>query len=1324
MQAPRAVLWIFFRTAIACVLIVAGMRQVEAAAPTAIYLSANTAPEGCPANTLVGYLSVTDPDAGDSHLFSLAEGIGDTSNTGFLISGNQLLLKYGINADFEAGPLSISCRIRVTDSTWQTREQVFTVSMTDSRLEDADFDGLTEAQEEDIHGTSDVVFDGDGDGVGDGAEIAAGTPPMNGTIWPPTAIIGWGSSRERQRTAPAGEDFVGLTTGQNHSLAVKANGSVFAWGGEGSFGQTAVPPGLSNVVAVAAGGDFWIKDSSHSVALKYDGTVVSWGYDHVGEIVVPPGLDQVMALATGQSHCLALKNDGTVVAWGLSPHGDVAPPGGLTNVVAISAGGHHNIALKCDGTVVVWGHIFDGTNWNPVIAPVGLCDVVAIAAGRYHDLALRSDGSVVAWGFNSDGQTVVPAGLTNVTAIAAGGFHSLALKTDGSVVAWGANTDGQSSVPVSAMAGVKRISAGMFHSLAVLQGAGYPAISSSAQILSEPGLAVNHQVTVANAIASSFSAIGLPDGLTIDTVTGLIQGTSIAAARRTVRIQAQTDKGLLAQTAWVGISTGAAPNSITLTPPQVAENSGVDAIIGVFTSADADAGDSHTYELIDGPGATDNGLFRITGSQLIALQTITRDFETDPAGFSIRVRTRDASLNPYEQTVTLNFIDDRSEDADGDGLTEAQEEDVHLTSDTTYDSDGDGFGDGFEVERLTPPLNATIYPADPLVMAWGADLAGQSTVQPGLSGVIALSAGAKHSLALKSDGTVTAWGANDVGQTTVPLDLTGVIAVDAGDSHNIALKSDGTVRAWGDDESGQSTVPPTLADVVSISAGAYHNLALKSDGSVVAWGWNTYGQSTVPMDLTNVVAISAGAYHSLALKSDGTVVAWGSDWSGISTVPSGLSGVVAIAAGGYHSLALKHDGTLVAWGSDSDGQCAIPANLTAVSSISAGWLHSMVLKTNGTPVAWGSMSHGQSLIPLEATQIRSMAAGDNHNLALRQATGFPAFTDLSPLRGWPGETVSRTIAVQNATATNFSAMGLPTGLSINPLSGLISGTIITGERRAVRVMAETNAGTLSSVLWVNTIDGLAPTDITLTAGILPENTPADTVVGTLGFTDPNAGDTATFDLVYALDAPDSFRFIVSGNELRLRYDLSADYDAGQTQLQVRIMAVDSANNMLQRDFVIQLSDVRTEDGDGDGFSEAIEEDLLGTSDSYADDFSQADADSDGTPSLLEYAFNMNPMVSGLPIHLIAGGGSTIGLPAVTLVPNGLGQRKLRMEYIRRVGAGMNYAPQFSSSATNWAAPTLPITVTPINAQWERCVVEDTLLTPGTARRFGRVVVTW
>jgi len=249
-----------------------------------------------------------------------------------------------------------------------------------------------------------------------------------------------------------------IAAGASHTIAVRSDGTVVAWGFNG-WGQTTVPVGLSGVTAVAAG-------NNHSVALKSDGTVVAWGDNSSGQTTIPAGLTGVTAIAAGGNHTLALKADGTVVAWGKNWNGTIdAPitvPAGLTGVIAVSTGSNFSLALISDGTVVAWGY----NSWGQTIVPVGLAGVTAIAAGGAHAVALKSDGSVVTWGWNGYGQSTIPTGLTGITGIAAGSRHTVALKADGTVVAWGDTLWGQSTVPTG-LSGVLAIAAGQYYTVAL-----------------------------------------------------------------------------------------------------------------------------------------------------------------------------------------------------------------------------------------------------------------------------------------------------------------------------------------------------------------------------------------------------------------------------------------------------------------------------------------------------------------------------------------------------------------------------------------------------------------------------------------------------------------------------------------------------------------------------------------------------------------------------------------------------------------------------------------------------------------------------------------
>jgi hypothetical protein len=191
---------------------------------------------------------------------------------------------------------------------------------------------------------------------------------------------------------------------------------------------------LTTVTAISAG-------QYYSLALKSDGTVWAWGqglYGQLGDGIFYPdpvdepgqpggvatpvqvsGLTTVTAIACGQSHSLALKSDGTVWAWGFGYFGQL---------------GDGNFYLGIGGVA------------TPVQV-TGLSGVVAIAGGAQHSLALKSDGTVWAWGAGRSGQlgdgnfyTNLPGGffggvatpvqvigLSAATAIAAGGDNSLAL---------------------------------------------------------------------------------------------------------------------------------------------------------------------------------------------------------------------------------------------------------------------------------------------------------------------------------------------------------------------------------------------------------------------------------------------------------------------------------------------------------------------------------------------------------------------------------------------------------------------------------------------------------------------------------------------------------------------------------------------------------------------------------------------------------------------------------------------------------------------------------------------------------------------------------
>lgn len=254
-----------------------------------------------------------------------------------------------------------------------------------------------------------------------------------------------------------------IAGGVSHSLAVKNDGTVWAWGGNNakqavpsSSAQSITKPtkvsGLSAAVSVAAGSDF-------SAALMFDGTISVWGGGK--GISKLPGLSGVSSISAGQSTLLALKFDGTVWQW---PFGDPAPKqvSGLQNISAISAGGRHYLALSSSGQIWAWGgnnfgQLGVGSSQNQIDTPQkvnGLSDIVSVAAGYSHSLAVDFNGQVYAWGSNSCGQlgndttknsntpkTVLT--IKKAVQVSAGNETSMAFTSDNRVYTWGYGEYGQ-----------------------------------------------------------------------------------------------------------------------------------------------------------------------------------------------------------------------------------------------------------------------------------------------------------------------------------------------------------------------------------------------------------------------------------------------------------------------------------------------------------------------------------------------------------------------------------------------------------------------------------------------------------------------------------------------------------------------------------------------------------------------------------------------------------------------------------------------------------------------------------------------------------------
>ncbi len=245
----------------------------------------------------------------------------------------------------------------------------------------------------------------------------------------------WGYNEFEQCDVPPGlSNIVDIAAGGYNVLALTTNNTIVTWG-RPTPGDESITNQTIDIMQMDGGCVF-------NVILKGDGTLQAWGTQGNGRCDVPADKD-IKQISVGVSFGLGLRENGTVLAWGFNGMNQCSVPKDLRDVIQVAAGGFHSLALKADGTVIAWGM----NNRGQCNVPPNLKDIIQISAGDYHSIALKSDGTVVGWGSNSSGEATSPESADNLILIDAGASHNLGLKKDGTVVAWGSNKYGECNIP-------------------------------------------------------------------------------------------------------------------------------------------------------------------------------------------------------------------------------------------------------------------------------------------------------------------------------------------------------------------------------------------------------------------------------------------------------------------------------------------------------------------------------------------------------------------------------------------------------------------------------------------------------------------------------------------------------------------------------------------------------------------------------------------------------------------------------------------------------------------------------------------------------------
>lgn len=759
-------------------------------------------------------------------------------------------------------------------------------------------------------------------------------------------------------TAAQGPAWKQIEGGYYHSIGLKEDGTLWAWGSN-EYGQlgngSSVNSDIPIQIGTASDWDYISAGIYHNFAIKKDGTLWTWGYNGFGvmgigmdsDIPVQVGTDNDWATIStnnGAYFCIAIKKNGTLWAWGNNGQNRLGISGGNrstptqigveTNWAKVSVGDRHVIALKKDATLWSWGNNTDGQlgngNTNQINFPTQVGtdnNWHTIRSGFNQSFAIKIDGSLWAWGKNTSGELGIGNNSNSPIPVQVGtetnwvsiwsSQSTHALKSDGTLWVWGNNEYGQlgngTNTNINTPEQIENST-----DWSVLGGGPYHSFAMKAN------------GSLFGTGDNSEGVLGIGSKGSKNTFTKAVVQVSPVA---TTTVNACPD--------FTGLQTAYCKDdqAITLT--------GNYAPLGTFS----------------GPGITDNGNGTATFNPTQAANGGTITYAYSPSAWTT-VSAGEANTMSIKSNGSLWGWGENSYNELGNGTDEQTNSPLQSDIEKNWKNISQGFYHSLGIKK------------DGTLWGWGynsygelgtADTYSENPIQIGAAtNWKYVVAGYYTSLGIKEDGTLWTWGYNGYGKlgngTTSDSDTPTQIGIDnnwatiSSDSygnHVLATKTNGTIWAWGYNEFGQlgdgtttnSSVPKqisTSTDWATVAAGSYHSVAIKTDGTLWTWGGNWYGELgngttnniAAPVKIgtdKNWKTIAASYYFSLATKTDSTLWGWGYNEYGqlgngtnTNTLQPVRAGSAAnwanVEAGGYHSIGLTVDGNLYGWGYNGNGE--------------------------------------------------------------------------------------------------------------------------------------------------------------------------------------------------------------------------------------------------------------------------------------------------------------------------------------------------------------------------------------------------------------------
>lgn len=684
--------------------------------------------------------------------------------------------------------------------------------------------------------------------------------------------------------------------------------------------------------------------TTHSCAIKKDGTVWCWGLDDYGQLgngatttttqstpVKVDTINDAVQITVGTSFSCALRKSGSVWCWGSNSYGKFGNGNDTNSSVPvkgpsyedfnfIAAGGNTACGIRQNGEAWCWGRGSEGQLGNNTVAtsfsPVKVSNISNFASLEIYETAacgVAKDGKGYCWGNEIGGafgngatstQQNVPSQILNITDFVKLSMHTnfaCGLRANGQIWCWGQDTNGR-------------------------LGNGPGTTSSDVPM----------------------RVINIDDFIDVDTgsifACGIRKGGSVWC--------------------WGDDTNGKLGNGPSITASQ-----------------------ESPY-----PVTGANFLKMALDTRAIAI-TDTTPIKTAPLATAQHRIAGGVNSRCAIKTDGILYCwgsDLEGQLGNGSGITADQEAPYPITNSTGAQSwvmvSGGRLISGGRGHYCGIKTDGTAW-------CWGFGTSGQlgagnnssstvpvqvTSIMPSTTPWSTIGAAASHSCGIKADGTLWCWGKgsegqlgnNGTGNSNTPVQVASTIgwkSISLGSDDTCGIKVDGTLWCWGNYANGRlglgssiaanQTTPQqvgTNTDWASVSAGANHTCGIKTDGTAWCWGLRSNGRlgigTTTGTSYTPEMVRDPGPWAAIStaygvstcgIKMDGSLWCWGADTNGQlgngSTItadqwlPYPVSGGGAWKAinGGDAACGIKADDSMWCWGDDTNGKLGNGSTITA-----------------------------------------------------------------------------------------------------------------------------------------------------------------------------------------------------------------------------------------------------------------------------------------------------------------------------------------------------------------------------------------------------------